>query len=75
VTRLRQRKTKLQFITNATVRYRGMERDVVIEAMPDYAIVRLLGTKVRYEIPWRSVHDQAAKIFVSRLPIGKRGAA
>lgn len=38
---LRTRKTKLQFITNATVRYRGKDRDVVIEALPDYLVVRL----------------------------------
>jgi hypothetical protein len=75
MTRLRQRKTKLEFITNATMRYRGRERDVVIEAFPDYAVIRLLGTRVRYEISWRGVHDQAARIASARQPIGKRGAA
>jgi len=75
MSRLRQRKTKLEFITNATVRYRGKDRDVVIEALPDTAVVRLLGTRVKYEVSWRGVHDYAARIASSRQPIGKRGAA
>ena len=62
MTRLRQRKTQLAFITNATVRYRGKDRDIVIEALPDTAVVRLLGTRVKYEVSWRGVHDLGARI-------------
>ena len=75
MTRLRQRKSKLEFITNATVRYRGKDRDVVIGALPDTAVIRLLGTRVKYEVSWRGVHDMAARIAASRVPVGKRGAA
>lgn len=66
MSRLRERKTKLKFITNATVRYRGKDRDVVIEARPDSAIIRLLGTRVKYEVPWRSVHDMGARIAAAQ---------
>jgi hypothetical protein len=62
MTRLRQRKTKLEFITENTVRYAGRDREVVIEAHPQYALVRLLGTRVYYAISWRTIHDQAARI-------------
>ena len=62
MTRLRQRKTQLAFITNASVRYRGKDRDIVIEALADYAVVRLLGTRVKYEVSWRGVHDLGARI-------------
>lgn len=62
MSRLRERKTKLEFITNATVRYRGKDRDVVIEALPDTAVIRLLGTRVKYEVSWRGVHDLGARI-------------
>jgi len=75
MTRLRQRKTKLTFITNATARYRGKEREIVIEALPDTAIIRLLGTRVKYEVSWRGVHDLGARIVASHRPVGKRGAA
>lgn len=45
--RLENRKSKLSFITNQTARYRGKDRDIVIEVFPDYAAVRLLGTRTR----------------------------
>lgn len=75
MSRLRERKTKLEFITNATARYRGKEREIVIEALPDTAIIRLLGTRVKYEVSWRGVHDLGARIAASRVSMGKRGAA
>jgi hypothetical protein len=64
--RISDRKTKLTLVTNATVRYRGRERAVVIEVYPDYADVRLLGTRLRYSVSWRGVHDLAARIFADR---------
>jgi len=67
MTRLCERKTKLTLITNATVRYRRRDRAVVIEVQPDIAIVRLLGTRTRYEISWRGVHDYAARVTAERL--------
>jgi hypothetical protein len=75
MTRLRQRKTQLSFITNATARYRGKDREIVITALPDTAIIRLLGTRVQYEVSWRGVHDLGARIAASKKPVGKRGAA
>ena len=66
MTRLRERKTRLLFETEATARYRGKERAIVIE--PDvrgYTLaLRLKGTRVRYEISWEAVFDRAAKIYV-----------
>jgi len=64
--RLAQRKSALTFITNATARYRGKEREIVIEVFPEHAAVRLLGTRTRYEISWRGVFDVAAEIFMRK---------
>jgi hypothetical protein len=64
--RLAQRKSRLTFITNSTARYRGKDREIVIEVYPDYAAVRLLGTRTRYEASWRAIHDLAAEIFSRR---------
>jgi hypothetical protein len=67
MTRLPQRKSKLSFVTNATVRHAGRDREVVIEALPDTAVVRLLGCpSVSYEVSWRAVHDLAARIHAER---------
>jgi hypothetical protein len=64
--RLSHRKSRLSFITNATARYRGKDRDIVIEVYPDHAAVRLLGTRTRYEVSWRGVFDLAAEIYARK---------
>ena len=66
MTYLRKRKRRLSFITNSTARYRGREREIVMEVFPAYARVRLFGTRTRYEVSWRAVFDLAAEIQVRR---------
>ena len=66
MTHLAKRKTRLVFTTNQTVRYRGKEREIVIEVFPEHAAVRLLGTRTPYEISWRGVFDLAAEIYARR---------
>jgi hypothetical protein len=63
---LRERKRRLSFITNSTARYRGKERAIVIEVFPEYAAVRLLGTRSRYEVSWRAVFELAAEVYARR---------
>jgi hypothetical protein len=60
------RKSRLRFITNSTARYRGKDREIVIEVFPDYAAVRLLGTRTSYEASWRTLFDVAAEIYARR---------
>ena len=66
MTYLRDRKSRLSFVTNSTARYRGRDRAIVMEALPEYAAVRLLGTRTRYEVSWRAIFDLAAEIRVRR---------
>ena len=61
--KIAERKSRLSFITNQVARYRGKEREIVIEVFPEHAAVRLLGTRTRYEVSWRGVFDLAAEIF------------
>jgi hypothetical protein len=61
--RLLDRKSRLTFITNSTARYRGKNREIVIEVFPEYAAVRLLGTRTRYQTSWRTFFDVAAEIY------------
>jgi hypothetical protein len=82
MTHLAKRKTKLTFTTNSTARYRGKDREIVIEVFPEHAEVRLLGTRTRYAVSWRGVFDLAAKIHAERerearksARIARRGAA
>jgi hypothetical protein len=64
--RLADRKSRLAFITNATARYRGRDREIVVDVFPNHAAIRLLGTRTRYEISWRGVFDVAAEIHARR---------
>jgi hypothetical protein len=64
--KISERKNRLSFITNQVARYRGKEREIVIEVFPEHAAVRLLGTRTRYEISWRGVFDVAAEIFMRK---------
>ena len=46
--------------------YRGKERAIVIEGFPEYAAVRLLGARTRYEVSWRAVFELAAEIHAKQ---------
>jgi hypothetical protein len=66
MTVLRKRKTRLVLETDATVRYRGKQRPVVIEVGPYFCTARLKGTQARYEMSWMSIFTRAALITVER---------
>lgn len=68
MTKLATRKTRLSFETEATVRYRGQDRPVLVEcdSTGHHAGLRLKGTRVRYEVSWRGVYDFAAKVKAER---------
>lgn len=59
----RPRKTRLSFVTSSTYRYRGKEREIVVESKPDFVSVRLSGTRLRYSASWRAVYELAGEIF------------
>ena len=66
MTRLSTRKTKLTFVTDQTARFRGKDREIVVEVFPAFAELRLAGTRTRYEISWRGIYDVAAEVFARR---------
>lgn len=66
MTHLTKRKSRLIFTTSDTVRYKGSEREVVIEVTPFIATCRLAGTRTRYEMSWSGVFQHAAHIFAEK---------
>jgi len=44
----------------------GRKREMLMEVFPEYAAVRLLGTRTRYEVGWRAIFDLAAEIRAQR---------
>lgn len=75
--RLSKRKSKLVFTTSDTVRYKGQEREVVVEVSPFVATCRLAGTRTRYEMSWAGIFQHAAASFAAKARAerkAKRGA-
>jgi len=64
--KLKHRKTRLSFVTEGTARYRGKEREIVVDVFPHHAALRLSGTRTSYEISWRGVFDYAAENHARR---------
>lgn len=56
---LRQRKTRLVFETEDTIFERGHSRQVIVEAHPAYAVVRLKGTRRGFPICYAAVYHAA----------------
>ena len=64
--RLSQRKSRLAFTTSDTVRYKGAEREIIVEATPFIAVCRLAGTRTRYEMSWSGLFHYAAAAFAEK---------
>jgi hypothetical protein len=61
MTALAQRKTKLTFETADSIRQGRSSRPIVIEAEPEYAVLRLKGTRGRLTVTWAGIYVFAAK--------------
>lgn len=72
MTSLDKRKTKLTFQTCDVVRERGRLREVVIQAEPYYARVRLAGTRTTFEISYAAIYQAAARIAAERKRAEKK---
>lgn len=62
MTRLTERKTRLNLVTAGEIRYRGKYRAVIVEVTPLLATVRLSGSRTRYPVSWEGVAQWAMKV-------------
>jgi len=67
MTSLAERKTRLVFETADTV-FDGGSRQVVVEARPTYAIVRLKGRRSGYLISYAAIYSAAVKLAMQGQP-------
>lgn len=72
--RIADRVTRLVFETDDFVFDAGRQRQVVIEARPAYARVRLKGTRRSYAVPYSAVYQAAVRMEVDVARAVKRGA-
>jgi len=67
MTALRERRSRLVFETASELRDGRRYRPIVIEAEPEYAVVRLKGTRQRLAVTWEAVAHLAYKIEAARV--------
>jgi hypothetical protein len=56
-----ERKSRTIFVTASAVRVDGKRRHIVIESRPEYAIIRLTGSKVQFPLSWENICDVARR--------------
>lgn len=66
MSRLDQRKSRLQFTTCDVVRERGKLREVVIEGTPYFCVVRLAGMRKAFPISYAAIYHAAAKLSAAK---------
>lgn len=66
MTALSQRRTKLVIETSGQIREQGRYREVIIEAQPYHAVVRLKGLRTSFEISYEAIYSLAVKQAVAK---------
>jgi len=75
MTKLSQRKTKLSFVTDSELRYRGKLRSIVIEVENGFhASTRLAGTRQRYGFSFEWLFKHAADLHAQQERMRRRTA-
>jgi hypothetical protein len=71
---LSDRKSKLQFAVNTTVREHGKSRQVVLSPYPNYLQVRLKGCKRVLTADYEWLYQQLCKLEAARLRAERKAA-
>ena len=58
---LLERKAQIIFVSASSVNESGKRRKIVIESRPEFAIVRLNGSKKRFPIAWEMIYEIAKR--------------
>jgi hypothetical protein len=74
MTQLSKRKTRLVIESSDVVRERGRSREVVIEAQPYVAMVRLKGTRTAFPISYAAIYHAAARLAAAEKLAAKKAA-
>jgi hypothetical protein len=69
---LLERKAQVIFITASSVKENGKKQKVVIESRPEFAILRLDGSRERFPIAWENIYEIAKKRHSDNLRLEAR---
>jgi hypothetical protein len=62
-----ERKAQIIFVTASSVQENSKKRRVVIESRPEFAIVKLQGSRERFSIAWELIYDVAKRRHAENL--------
>ena len=62
-----EHKTQTIFVSASSVKENGKKRKIVIESRPEFAIVRLLGSKGQFPIAWEIIYEAAMRHHAENL--------
>lgn len=72
--KLRDRKTRLRFETDATFRERGKLREIILEPTPHLLYLKLKGQRKRVAVSYQTVIEAAYRIEADRKRAEKKAA-
>ena len=68
-------KTTIIFVTASPVLCGGRHRNIIVETRPEFAILKLRGTKTRYPLAWEAIFELAVKRDAANRRIERRAAS
>ena len=69
---LLERNSKIVFVSSSSVNDNGKKRRVVVESRPEFAIVRLNGSRKRFPIAWEAIYEIAKRHHEKNLHLEAR---
>jgi hypothetical protein len=58
---LLERKAQVIFVTASSVKDNGKKHKIIIESRPEFAIVRLAGSRQRFPLSWEMIYEVAKR--------------
>ena len=62
-----ERKTQTLYVTASSVSENGKKRKIVVESRPEFAIVRLAGSRGEFPISWKMIYEAAMRHHAENL--------
>jgi hypothetical protein len=64
---LLERKVQVIFVTASSVKDNGKKQKIIIESRPEFAIVRLAGSRQRFPLSWEMIYEVAKRHHAQNL--------
>ena len=62
-----EHKTQVIYVTASSVNQKGKKLKIVVESRPEFAIVRLAGSRGEFPIAWKTIYEAAMRHHAENL--------